>query len=125
MLVTYKPGNKHLNADFFSRLKRYPSGPYMVKLIGAGFNDITDHQVFQALVGISSGNHDKPHLDEVHNDPPFNLRSTDEPPSNLDEDPAQNSTMSLTRSTSTGAVRSSSGFISISSIQESRQTMPG
>ena len=30
MLVTYKPGDKHLNADFFSRLKRHPSVQYMV-----------------------------------------------------------------------------------------------
>ena len=80
MLVTYKPGNKHLNADFFSRLKRHPSGPYMVKLIDAGFDNISDHQVFQALAGISSGDHDEPHLDLDH-------QSSDQPPSNLDEDP--------------------------------------
>ena len=53
----------------------------MVKFIDAGFDNISDHQVFQALAGISSGDHDEPHLD-------LNHQSSDQPPSNLDKDPS-------------------------------------
>ena len=49
MLVTYKPGEKHLNADFFSRLKHHPSGPYVVKLVGSNFNSVTTNQLQKAL----------------------------------------------------------------------------
>ena len=60
MIVTYKPGNKHLNADFFSRLKRHSSGPYIVKLVGVNFDTITDDEVFQALNNITPTISDSP-----------------------------------------------------------------
>ena len=48
MIVTYKPGEKHGNADFFSRL-REKNGLYIVNLAEELGNELTEEEVITLL----------------------------------------------------------------------------
>ena len=45
MLITYKPGNVHLNADFFSRLKHQDEGPLIVGILEDMADELSDKEI--------------------------------------------------------------------------------
>ena len=49
MLVTYKPGKIHLNADFFSRLRQNKGEPFVIGLLEEEFEGISDEEIISFL----------------------------------------------------------------------------
>ena len=45
MIVTYKPGEKHNNADFFSRLREQKTGLYVVNLIDQIWQPLSETEI--------------------------------------------------------------------------------
>ena len=49
MLVTYKPGDVHLNADFFSRIKQQDKGPIIIGIVEELAHNLTDDEVTKLI----------------------------------------------------------------------------